>query len=183
VKVTQTALPGVVLIEPRVFEDERGFFLETFQKARYEEALGIPLEFVQDNHSRSARGVLRGLHLQARHPQSKLVRCVRGEVFDVAVDVDPQSPDFGHWVSATLSEQNKHQLFIRAGYAHGFVVLSDYADFEYKCIGYYQPNDESGLRWDDPDVAIDWPIAEPLVSAKDRDLPTLRDIRDGALHW
>jgi dTDP-4-dehydrorhamnose 3,5-epimerase len=180
VKVTETALPGVVLIDPRVFEDERGFFLETFQRARYEDALGVPLDFVQDNHSRSRRGVLRGLHLQPRHPQAKLVRCVRGEIFDVAVDVDPDSPHCGKVVSAVLSEDNKRQIFIPAGYAHGFVVLSEQADVEYKCIGHYHPDDESGLRWDDPEVAIEWPVTAPIVSAKDRELPTLAEIREGA---
>jgi dTDP-4-dehydrorhamnose 3,5-epimerase len=179
-KVTATDLPGVLLIEPRVFADERGFFLETFQRERYEEALGRPLDFVQDNHSRSVHGVLRGLHFQVNHPQAKLVRVVHGVVFDVAVDVDPRSPHFGHWVGATLSEENKHQLFIPEGYAHGFVVLSDFADFEYKCIGYYWPDDESGLVWNDADVGIDWPIAEPIVSAKDQELPTLTELARGS---
>jgi dTDP-4-dehydrorhamnose 3,5-epimerase len=179
-RVRETALRGVMLIEPRVFEDERGFFLETFQRARYEEALGVPLEFVQDNHSRSRKGVLRGLHLQVRHPQAKLVRVVRGAVFDVVADVDPASTSFGRWIGAELSEQNKNQLFIPAGYAHGFVVLSDVADFEYKCIGYYRPDDESGLVWNDPHVAIEWPVEDPQVSPKDAALPTLADIRAGA---
>jgi dTDP-4-dehydrorhamnose 3,5-epimerase len=179
-KVTETALPGVVLIEPRVFEDERGFFLETFQRERYEQALDQPLEFVQDNHSRSRRGVLRGLHLQVNHPQAKLLRVVRGEIFDVAVDVNPASPTFGRWVGAVLSEDNKHQFFVPAGYAHGFQVLSDVADLEYKCIGYYEPGDESGLIWNDPEVAIDWPLADPILSPKDQALPTLAQIRDGS---
>jgi dTDP-4-dehydrorhamnose 3,5-epimerase len=179
-KVTELALPGVTLIEPRVFEDERGFFLEAFQRARYEEALGVSLEFVQDNHSRSAHGVLRGLHFQVEHPQAKLVRVVRGSVFDVAVDVDPRSPHFGQWISAVLSEDNKHQLFIPAGYAHGFLVLSDFADFEYKCAGYYRPHDESGLLWNDPDVSIEWPLSHPMISSKDRELPTLARLAAGA---
>jgi dTDP-4-dehydrorhamnose 3,5-epimerase len=179
-KVTPTALPGVVLIEPRVLEDPRGFFLETFQKARYEEALGMPLDFVQDNHSRSKQGVLRGLHFQVNHPQAKLLRVVRGEIFDVAVDVDPHSPHFAKWASAVLSEDNKHQFFVPAGYAHGFVVLSEVADLEYKCIGYYMPDDESGVRWNDPEVGIDWPVAEPLLSDKDLRLPTLAEIRERA---
>lgn len=179
-KVTATRLPGVMLIEPKVFGDERGFFLETFQKQRYEEALGMPLDFVQDNHSRSARGVLRGLHLQRTQPQAKLVRVVQGEVFDVAVDVDPTSEHFGAWVGVTLSAENKHQLFIPKGYAHGFQVVSESADFEYKCIGYYHPEDEGGALWNDPELAIPWPIAEATVSAKDQALPTLAQIREAS---
>ena len=180
-KVTETQLPGVVLIEPKVHEDARGFFLETFQRKRYEEALGRSLEFVQDNHSRSGKGVLRGLHTQRQHPQDKLLRVVRGEVFDVAVDIDPASPTFGQWASAILSEDNKHQFFVPAGYAHGFQVLSDVADLEYKCIGYYAPEDESGLIWNDAEVAVDWPLADPILSEKDRRLPTLAEIRQGAV--
>jgi len=176
-KVTETALPGVVLIEPRVHADERGFFLETYQRDRYEAALGRTLEFTQDNHSRSRQGVLRGLHLQRRQPQAKLLRVVRGEVFDVAVDVDPASPTFGRWVSAVLTEDNMHQLFVPEGYAHGFQVLSEIADLEYKCIGPYVPDDESGLLWNDAEVGIAWPLPEPLLSAKDQCLPTLADWR------
>ncbi|MCC5887205.1 MAG: dTDP-4-dehydrorhamnose 3,5-epimerase [Gammaproteobacteria bacterium] len=179
-KVTETRLPGVVLIEPKVHEDARGFFLETFQRQRYEEALGRSLDFVQDNHSRSRKGVLRGLHTQRRHPQDKLLRAVRGAVFDVAVDIDPDSPTFGQYASALLTEDNKHQLFVPAGYAHGFQVLSEVADLEYKCIGYYRPEDESGLIWNDPEVAIDWPLREPILSEKDQRLPTLAEIREAA---
>lgn len=174
-KVTESKLPGVRLIEPDVFGDERGFFLETFRLDRYEAAFGMRLEFVQDNHSRSRRGVLRGLHFQVKHPQGKLVRVTRGEVFDVVADVDPRSATFGQWVGATLSDDNNHQLFVPPGYAHGFQVLSEVADFEYKCIGYYRADDEAGVRWDDADLAIDWPLGDPLVSAKDQGLPTLKE--------
>jgi dTDP-4-dehydrorhamnose 3,5-epimerase len=139
VKVVPTELPGVVLIEPTVHGDERGFFVETFQARRYLENAGISLDFVQDNHSRSRRGVLRGLHLQKARPQGKLVRVARGEVFDVAADIDPASPTFGRWVGAILSDTNQHQLWIPPGYAHGYAVLSEVADFEYKCTDYYDP--------------------------------------------
>ena len=176
-KVIETALPGVVLIQPKVHIDARGFFLETFQRERYESALGRTLDFTQDNHSRSHQGVLRGLHLQRRHPQAKLLRVTRGAVFDVAVDVDPASPTFGRWASAILSDDNMHQFFVPEGYAHGFQVLSEIVDLEYKCIGNYAPDDESGLIWNDPEVAIDWPLPEPLLSAKDQHLPTLADWR------
>ena len=175
-KVTPTDLPGVFLIEPKVHGDARGFFLETYEQKRYEGALGMSLDFVQDNHSRSRRGVLRGLHFQRRYPQAKLLRVVRGEVFDVAVDVRPDSPDFGRWTAVHLSEENKHQLFVPKGFAHGFQVLSDYADLEYKCIGYYHPEDESGLIWNDPEVGITWPIGDPLLSEKDALLPNLRQL-------
>ncbi|MEZ5458864.1 MAG: dTDP-4-dehydrorhamnose 3,5-epimerase [Steroidobacteraceae bacterium] len=175
--VTETALPGVRIIEPKVHGDPRGFFMETFQAKRYAEIAGIDLPFVQDNHSRSARGVLRGLHAQKQRPQGKLVRCARGEVFDVAVDIDPASPTFGTWVGVVLSDVNQRQFWVPPGYAHGFVVLSDIADFEYKCTDYYDPSDEIGLIWNDPDVAIDWPIKEPLLSAKDQALPTLAELR------
>jgi dTDP-4-dehydrorhamnose 3,5-epimerase len=176
VKVTRTALPGVVLIEPTVHGDERGFFVETFQAERYLAAAGIDHRFVQDNHSRSRRGVLRGLHLQTARPQGKLVRVARGEVFDVAADVDPKSPTFGRWVGAALSDVNQHQLWIPPGYAHGYVVVSEVADFEYKCTDYYDPKAEAGVIWNDPQLAVDWPIAEPTLSAKDRALPTLAEI-------
>jgi dTDP-4-dehydrorhamnose 3,5-epimerase len=179
VKVTPTALPGVQLIEPAVHGDERGFFVETFQVQRYLADAGIELAFVQDNHSRSRRGVLRGLHLQAARPQGKLVRVARGEVFDVAADIDPQSPTFGQWAGAILSDTNHHQLWIPPGYAHGFLVLSEVADFEYKCTDYYDPKSELGVVWNDPDLAIDWPIGEPTLSAKDAKLPTLAELRRG----
>jgi dTDP-4-dehydrorhamnose 3,5-epimerase len=178
VKVTETALPGVLVIEPRLFEDERGFFLETFQVERYREEAGIDLPFVQDNQSRSSYGVLRGLHAQQRHPQGKLVRVARGEVFDVAIDINPASNTFGQWVGMVLSEQDGRQLWIPPGYAHGFLVLSDVADFEYKCTEYYRPDDEIGAIWNDSTAAIDWPIELPIVSLKDQRLPTLEAIRN-----
>lgn len=175
--VIDTELPGVKIIEPRVHGDGRGFFVETFQAKRYAEAAGIDLPFVQDNHSRSRRGVLRGLHLQTRRPQGKLVRVARGEVFDVAADIDPKSPTFGRWVGVTLSDTNHRQLWVPAGYAHGFVVLSETADFEYKCTDYYDPEAETGARWDDPQLAIAWPIPDPILSEKDKRLPSLDQIR------
>lgn len=176
-KVLDTALPGVKIIEPKVHGDARGFFLETFQADRYRELAGISAVFVQDNCSRSAGGVLRGMHAQKRRPQGKLVRCPRGEVFDVAVDIDPRSSTFGTWVGALLSGENHRQLWIPPGYAHGFVVLSETADFEYKCTEYYDPTDEIGLLWNDPDVGIQWPIPNPKLSPKDQKLPTLAEIR------
>lgn len=179
-KITQTELPGVVIIEPKVFGDERGFFLETFQAERYGSLAGISSRFVQDNHSRSRRGVLRGLHAQKQQPQGKLVRAARGEIFDVAADIDPRSPTFGRWVGVTLSDTNHRQLWIPPGYAHGFVVLSEIADFEYKCTDYYHPQSETGVIWNDPDLAIDWPIKEPALSEKDKRLPTLASLRSTA---
>lgn len=176
-KVVETALPGVLIIEPKVFGDERGFFVETFQQERYRRDAGITLDFVQDNHSRSRRGVLRGLHAQKQHPQGKLVRVSRGEVFDVAVDINPRSTHFGRWVGAVLSDTNGRQLWVPPGYAHGFLVLSELADFEYKCTDYYHPEDETGLVWNDPEVGIDWPIHEPALNDKDKAMPTLADIR------
>lgn len=175
-EVIKTGLDGVVIIEPKVFGDERGFFLESFQADRYRELAGIEQAFVQDNHSRSSKGVLRGLHFQVNNPQGKLVRVVRGEVFDVAVDVNPASPTYGHYEGVVLSESNKRQFWVPPGYAHGFVVLSDTADFEYKCTEYYDPADEGGIIWNDPKVAIDWPIADPVLSAKDAVLPTLDEL-------
>jgi dTDP-4-dehydrorhamnose 3,5-epimerase len=177
VKVTPTELPGVLLIEPTVYRDERGFFLETFQAQRYLEKADIAAGFVQDNQSRSRRGVLRGLHLQTARPQGKLVRVARGEVFDVAADIDPKSPTFGRWVGRVLSDSNHHQLWIPPGYAHGYLVLSEVADFEYKCTDYYDPRAEAGAVWNDADLAIEWPLSDPTLSAKDRALPTLADIR------
>ena len=175
-QVTPTALAGVLIIEPTLHGDERGFFLETYQADRYRKA-GIDLPFVQDNQSRSRRGVLRGLHGQRNRPQGKLVRCSRGEVFDVAVDVNPDSSTFGQHVGVHLSDTNGRQLWVPPGYLHGFVTLSDVADFEYKCTDYYDPTDEIGLIWNDPDIAIPWPIDDPLVSEKDGRLPTLKAFR------
>jgi dTDP-4-dehydrorhamnose 3,5-epimerase len=173
--VTPTKLPGVLLIEPDVHGDERGFFVETFQARRYLDGAGIEAHFVQDNHSRSRRGVLRGLHLQRTQPQGKLVRVSRGEVFDVVADVDPKSSTFGQWVGALLSDRNHHQLWIPPGYAHGYLILSDVADCEYKCTDYYHPESEAGVVWNDPDLRIDWPLDNPTLSAKDRALPTLAE--------
>ncbi len=174
-KVIETALPGVLIIEPRVFGDARGFFIETFQVERYRE-IGITQPFVQDNHSRSPHGVLRGLHYQKTRPQGKLVRVSRGAVYDVAVDVDPKSPTFGRYVGVELSDDNHRQIWIPPGYAHGFCVLSALADFEYKCTDLYFPEDEGGVIWNDPDVAIPWPISAPRLSDKDTRNPTLRDL-------
>ena len=174
-KIIETALPGVLIIEPAVFADERGFFLESFQAERYREA-GMDMAFVQDNHSRSRKGVLRGLHFQRRHPQGKLVRASRGSIFDVAADIDPASPTFGQHVGVTLSDENHRQMWIPPGYAHGFCVLSEVADFEYKCTDLYYPNDEGGVLWSDPDLNIQWPLSDPLLSAKDLALPSLADL-------
>lgn len=175
-KVEKTALPGVVIIEPRVFKDERGFFLETFRACDYNVLLEPGQAFVQDNHSHSKLGVLRGLHLQTRKPQGKLVRVVRGEIFDVAVDVDPSSSNFGRWFGITLTAENQKQLYIPPGMAHGFQVLSNLADVEYKCTDYYDPGGESGLIWNDPDVGIDWPLERANLAEKDQQLPTLASL-------
>ena len=168
-KVEKTKLDGVLIIKPEIFEDDRGFFLESFNKDRYKEA-GISLDFVQDNHSRSSKGVLRGLHYQKTKPQGKLVRVVKGEVFDVAVDIRENSPTFGQWEAVTLTEQNKIQFWVPPGFAHGFLVLSDTADFEYKCTDYYDPYDEGSLSWEDPYLGIKWPLVNgslPKLSDKD----------------
>ena len=162
-----TELPGVVLVVPDVHRDARGFFLETYHVRKYEGG-GIGARFVQDNQSRSRRGTLRGLHAQVRSPQGKLVRVVRGEIWDVAVDIRPDSPTFGRWAGAALSEENAHQLWIPPGFGHGFCVLSEEADVEYKCTTLYDPADEIAVRWDDPAIGIPWPIRDPVVSARDR---------------
>lgn len=167
-KVTSFAIPEVVLIEPKVFGDERGFFFESFNQARFEETVGRDINFVQDNHSRSVKNVLRGLHYQIQQPQGKLVRVVQGEVFDVAVDLRKSSPTFGRWVGQVLSAENKHQLWIPEGFAHGFVVLSDTAEFLYKTTDYYAPAHERCLLWNDPVLNIQWPLGiAPVLSAKD----------------
>ena len=173
--VVRTLLPGVLLIEPKVFGDSRGFFLESYNRRRYAEA-GIDAAFVQDNHSRSSRGVLRGLHYQVRHPQGKLVSVVTGEVFDVAVDIRCGSPHFGKWYGCILSADNHLQLWIPPGFAHGFCTLSDSVDFLYKCTDYYLPEDEGGVLWSDPQLAIEWPIDAPVLSAKDAAYPTMATI-------
>lgn len=166
--VTETALPGVLLIEPRVFGDSRGFFLETFAAERYAEA-GITGPFIQDNWSHSCRGTLRGLHFQIQHPQGKLVHVMQGEIYDVAVDVRQDSPTFGKWVGVTLSAENKRQLWIPPGFAHGFAVLSETADFVYKCTDSYAPEHERTLLWDDESIGVEWPLeGEPILSDKDR---------------
>lgn len=175
-KISHTKLKDCLIIEPRVFGDERGFFLETFQAIRYDQEAGIDMPFVQDNHSRSAKGVLRGLHFQKTKPQGKLVRVVRGEVYDVAVDIRKGSTTFGKWVGVTLSENNKKQFWVPPGFAHGFVVLSDAADFEYKCTDYYDPSDEGCILWSDPDLDISWPIANPTLSTKDKSAKRLADL-------
>jgi dTDP-4-dehydrorhamnose 3,5-epimerase len=176
--VIQTPLKDCVEIEPRVFGDDRGFFLESFQAARYADEAGITLPFVQDNHSRSSRGVLRGLHFQISKPQGKLVRVVSGEVLDVAVDIRPESPSFGKHHAVILSDQNKKQFWVPPGFAHGFVVLSETADFEYKCTDYYDPSDEGGIIWNDPTLAINWQIAaeEVKLSDKDQKLSTFKEL-------
>ena len=176
-KFTKTKIEGLIIIEPRVFGDERGFFLETFQAVRYKQEAGIKLPFVQDNHSRSIKGVLRGLHFQKRKPQGKLVRVVSGEVYDVAVDIRKESATFGEWEGVILSEDNKQQFWVPPGFAHGFVVLSDTADFEYKCTDYYDPSDEGSILWSDPDLDIPWPIANPVLSTKDESAKRLVDLR------
>ena len=176
-KISHSKLKGCVIIEPRVFGDNRGFFLETFQAVRYEQEAGIDLPFVQDNHSRSARDVLRGLHFQKTKPQGKLVRVVSGEVYDVAVDIRKGSTTFGEWEGVILSEDNKKQFWVPPGFAHGFVVLSAIADLEYKCTDYYDPSDEGSISWNDPDLDIPWPIANPVLSTKDESAKRLVDLR------
>ena len=168
-KATPLAIPDVVLIEPKVFGDARGFFFESFNQKAFDEATGTHFQFVQDNHSRSGRGVLRGLHYQVQQPQGKLVRVVRGAVWDVAVDIRKGSPTFGRWVGAELSEDNQRQLWVPPGFAHGFVVLSESADFLYKTTDYYAPQHERCIAWNDAQLAIAWPYAgEPVLSAKDQ---------------
>lgn len=176
-EVIKTQIDGVLLVKPKIFGDVRGYFVETWQKQRYEEC-GIDLPFVQDNHSKSSKGILRGLHFQKNHPQGKLVMVSYGEVFDVAVDIRENSPTFGKWYGAILNQENQNQLWIPPGLAHGFVVLSDVAYFHYKCTDYYHPNDEGSIRWNDPELAIDWPIDfEPLLSEKDSKAPRFKDFR------
>lgn len=175
-----TPLPGVILVKPAVFRDPRGFFLETYHQEKYQ-ANGIPDPFVQDNHSYSVRGTLRGLHAQLRFPQGKLVRAIVGEIFDVAVDAHPDSPTFGRWTSAVLSSDNHHQLYVPPGYVHGFVVTSETAHVQYKCTDFYHPEDEISVLWNDPGIGIDWPpmeAGEPILKDKDRTAPRLAEIVD-----
>ena len=172
-QVEETVLAGVVVVRPDVFEDERGFLLESYSKSRYDQFEALRHDFVQDNHSRSHRGVLRGLHFQELEPQGKLVRVTRGRVYDVAVDIDPRSPTFRQHVGVYLDDLSHMQLFIPPGYAHGFCVLSEVADFEYKCTAHYRPGDGRGVAWNDPTIGIQWPIDDPIVSAADSRNPTL----------
>jgi dTDP-4-dehydrorhamnose 3,5-epimerase len=174
--VIQTKFPGLLIIEPKVFPDERGFFYESYNQKNFA-AAGIDVVFTQDNHSRSARGVLRGLHFQkGAAAQAKLVRCTLGEVYDVAVDLRRGSPTFKQWLGLTLSAENKKQFYIPQGFAHGFAVLSDAAEFQYKCDAYYAPQSEAGILWNDPDLNIAWPVVRPVISPKDRQNPRLRDL-------
>ena len=168
-QVVQTAIPEVLIIEPQVYGDERGFFFESFNQHKFEALTGVNADFVQDNHSKSAVNVLRGLHYQIQQPQGKLVRVVAGEVFDVAVDLRRQSATFGKWVGVILSAENKHQLWVPPGFAHGFLVLKEGTEFLYKTTDYYAPQHERCIRWDDPDIGIEWPLLDaPVLSAKDQ---------------
>ena len=178
----ETSLPGVVVLEPRVHGDHRGFFMESYNLRTFAE-LGIHHRFVQDNHSRSVRGVLRGLHYQLRSPQAKLVRVTRGRVYDVAVDIRRGSPGFGRWVGVELTADNRRMLFAPEGFAHGFLVLSDEAEFQYKCSDFYAPEDERGIAWNDPTIAIDWPLdgIEPVLSERDRRWAALAEIEPAEL--
>ncbi len=177
----ETKLDGVVLVEPRVHGDERGFFVETFAKDAWAE-LGVDAEFVQHNHSRSRRGTLRGLHFQTSPGQAKLLRCARGAILDVAVDLRKDSPTYGRWEAHVLDDERHHQLFVPIGFAHGFVVLSDVADVAYLVSSLYDPATEAGIAWDDPDVGVDWRVDEPLLSERDKTAPTLAEIAD-TLPW
>ena len=179
-RVTSTALEGLLIIDPQIFADERGLFAETWSSDRYA-AAGIPTSFAQDNVSRSTRGVLRGLHLQHPHEQGKLVHAAEGEVYDVAVDVRMGSPTFGAWFGYRLSGDSLRQLYVPEGFAHGFCVTSSHAVFSYKCTASYSRENELGIRWDDPDLAIPWPVSRPILSEKDATLPFLRDIPPGRL--
>ena len=176
-RVVPTAIPDVIVIEPEVHTDGRGFFLETYHADRYRQH-GISGPFVQDNHSRSSAGTLRGLHLQIRHPQAKLVHVIEGEIFDVAVDVRRGSPTFGRWVGVALTAESFKQVYVPAWFAHGFCVVSPIAQVEYKCTDRYDPASEIGISWNDPALAIAWPVTEPLLSTRDRRHPTLADVMD-----
>jgi dTDP-4-dehydrorhamnose 3,5-epimerase len=173
-KVTETSLAGVLLIEPTVFEDDRGYFMETYNAERFREN-GIDAPFVQDNQSRSLRGVLRGLHFQEPNPQGKLVRCSLGALFDVAVDVRTGSPQFGKWVGVELSDENRHMLWVPTGFAHGFCALTEVADLAYKCTALYDAANDRVVAWDDPDIGIAWPVSSPVLSPKDAVAPRLKD--------
>ncbi len=177
IKYTKTDLPGVLLIEPRVFKDSRGFFMETFHQKKYAEA-GIDHAFLQDNYSHSTRGTLRGLHYQLKHPQAKLVYVIKGEIYDVAVDIRRGSPGFGKWVGQYLSDKNRRQIFVPEGFAHGFCVISETADVLYKTTDLYEPDDEYGVLWSDPTIRIDWPVEVPIVSDKDKQFPGLKEVTE-----
>ena len=178
--VTRTQLDGILILEPKVFSDGRGRFLETWSKERYEEA-GIGCQFVQDNISYSVKGTLRGLHFQNPHGQGKLVQVYKGKVFDVAVDIRLSSPSFGKWIGVELSEDNHRQMYVPAGFAHGFCVLSDSAIFSYKCTDYYTPSCEGGIIWNDPEIGIEWPVDKPLLSDKDMAYQTISEISEDKL--
>jgi dTDP-4-dehydrorhamnose 3,5-epimerase len=173
----RTALPEVIICERKVYGDARGMFSELYRRQAYRDG-GVDVEFVQDNHSRSVKGVLRGLHYQLRHPQGKLVAVVSGTIFDVAVDIRRGSPNFGKWVGVELSDDNGRELFVPAGFAHGFCVLSERVDVIYRCTDYYRPEDDRGILWSDPDIGIDWPVTNPILSERDRKLPCLSAVRD-----
>ncbi len=180
IKFTKTSLPGVLLIEPDIFQDDRGFFLETYHQKKYAEE-EIVKSFVQDNRSHSQKNVLRGLHYQLRNPQAKLVYVIKGEIFDVAVDIRRGSPTFGKWEGVYLSSENNRQIFVPEGFAHGFCVLSETADVLYKCSDFYNPDDDFGILWSDPAIGIEWPVKEPILSPKDSQYLTLRDTADTIL--
>jgi dTDP-4-dehydrorhamnose 3,5-epimerase len=179
-KVSKTDLPGILLITPRVFSDTRGFFAETWHQSRYQE-IGLPGNFVQDNLSYSKYGVLRGLHFQYPQAQGKLVYVLQGDVFDVAVDIRVGSPTFGRWIGMVLSGENRCQVYIPEGFAHGFCVTSEYAVVVYKCTEFYNPRTEGGVLWNDPDIGIDWPLHTPILSEKDRSLPPLKSLSPARL--
>lgn len=172
-----TDLPGVLLVVPEVFEDSRGFFFESFHAGKYAEG-GIDVSFVQDNHSKSLKGTLRGLHAQYRKPQGKLVRVLQGEIFDVAVDARKGSPFFGKWVGVSLSSENRHQIYVPPGFVHGFCVISDTAEVEYKCTDLYDPGYEMTVMWNDPEIGVEWPVEDPILSAKDLEGKSLADLSD-----
>ncbi|MCB0858922.1 MAG: dTDP-4-dehydrorhamnose 3,5-epimerase [Solirubrobacterales bacterium] len=180
-KRLETGLEGLVLIEPQVFGDERGFFVETFSQDSWRE-MGVEADFVQHNHSRSSAGTLRGLHFQTSPGQAKLLRCPRGKIFDVAVDLRSDSPTYGKWEGYILDDEKHHQLFVPVGFAHGFCVLSEVADVTYLVSSVYDPETEAGIRWDDPEVGVEWPVAEPLLSLRDVEAPTLSEVA-GDLPW
>ena len=179
-EIVKTQIDGVLLIKPKVWGDQRGFFVETWQKDRYE-AAGITQPFVQDNHSKSSFGILRGLHFQKKRPQGKLVSVSLGRVFDVALDIRKESPTFGEWYGVELTQENQWQLWVEPGLAHGFVVTSDVAHFHYKCTEFYCPEDEGAIRWDDPEIAINWPNLDPVLSKKDREAPTFKEYKSSLL--